>query len=185
MARAERRPASDLGRPVLDWEQAFAYYAALPPESRSYLAVAAEFGVSVRTVEKHGRNDSWRERVRAIEAQAAAELDERLGHARAEQMAEIDKLMHASFLTYDQQLRSGQVRISAADFARLVKLMLQLHGEPGERIELTIEAAAPPQPSSAHMLGVVRALRESGALEALEAEALTTPSDKGKPERQS
>jgi len=48
-----------------------------------------------------------------------------------------------------------------------------------------LEAAAPPQPSSAHMLAVVRALRESGALEALEAEALTTPSDEGKPERQS
>lgn len=48
-ARDSRQPGSDRGRPACDWEQAFVYWAALPPERRSYAAVAAEFGVSART----------------------------------------------------------------------------------------------------------------------------------------
>src|ERR671938_98760 len=92
-SRAGRHPGSDRGRPAVDWEQAFAHYAALPPELRSYEAVAREFAVSVRTVEKHGRLGRWRERVRAIEAQATAELDAQLGQARAKQLADVEKLI--------------------------------------------------------------------------------------------
>ena len=41
---AERQPGSNRGRPALDWNQAFLYYAALPPEQRDYATVAAELG---------------------------------------------------------------------------------------------------------------------------------------------
>ena len=50
MAEGVGRGGSDLGRPAIDWEQAFAFYASLPAERRSYQAVADKFGVSVRTV---------------------------------------------------------------------------------------------------------------------------------------
>ena len=53
---AERQPGSDRGRPAIDWEAAFVYYASpARPGARSYQAVADQFGVSVRTVERHGR----------------------------------------------------------------------------------------------------------------------------------
>jgi hypothetical protein len=130
VAAAKRKPGSDLGRPALDWEQAFAFYASLSPERRSYRAVAAEFGVSRRTVETHGRRDRWRERVARIEAEAALEAAKRLGRARADQLADVQKLIEASFITYAQQLRSGEVRLTASDLPRLVKLLHELWGEP-------------------------------------------------------
>ena len=58
-ANPKRRPGSDLGRATVDWEAAFAFYAALADECRCYQAVADEFDVSLRTVENHGRADRW------------------------------------------------------------------------------------------------------------------------------
>jgi hypothetical protein len=166
---AERKPGSDRGRPAIDWEQAFVYYASLPRESRTYQLVADAFAVSRRTVENHGRLEHWAERIGAIEVEAAAKADGELGRAWAERIADIDRLVEASFLTYAQQLRSGAVRITASEFVGLAKLLLHLHGEPGERIELTVEASPRrPQPSPERMLEVVRALQDSGALAALE-----------------
>jgi hypothetical protein len=166
---AERKPGSDRGRPAIDWEQAFVYYASLPREGRAYQMVADEFGVSRRTVERHGRLEGWAERIGAIEARAAARVDVELGRAWAERIADIDKLVEASFLTYAEQLRTGAVRITASEFVGLARLLLHLHGEPGERIELRVEASAPrPQASPERMLEVVRALQDSGVLAAIE-----------------
>jgi hypothetical protein len=170
-AKPGRKPGSDRGRPVLDWEQAFAYYAALPPELRSYGAVAREFAVSVRTVEKHGRHGRWRERVRAIEAEAGAELDRQLGASRVKTFADVQKLIEASYLTYAQQLRNGDVKIKAADLPRLAKLQLELWQQAAE-LAAAPASTAPPAESGAHAAGfehkleVLRALQESGALEA-------------------
>jgi hypothetical protein len=172
MADSARKPGSDRGRAAIDWEAAFAYYAALPPERRSYDAVAREFAVSVRTVEKRGRLGRWRERVRAIEAQAGAELDRQLGQARVKQIADVEKLIEASFLTYAQQLRNGDVQIKAADLPRLVKLLLDLWQEPAAPEPALTASAARPVPSAVrsleHKLEVLRALHESGALPPLE-----------------
>jgi hypothetical protein len=166
---AERKPGSERGRPAIDWEQAFCFFASLPRETRTYQQVANQFGVSRRTVEKHGRNDRWAERIGAIEASAAARVDAELGRAWAERIADIDKLVEASFLTYAQQLRTGAVRITASEFVGLAKLLLHVHGEPSERIEFTVEPSVRrPQPSPERMLAVVRALQDSGALAALE-----------------
>jgi transposase len=173
VASVARRPGSDLGRPIVDWEAAFAHYAALPPETRSYKAVSAEFGVSVRTVERRGRLGRWRERVRGIEAQAAAEGDRQRGQARAEQLADVEKLIQASFVQYAQQLRSGDVRISATDLGRLFNLLQQLWGEPDppSAASVSVERRSEDPPSKArsveHKLEVVRALHDSGALTAL------------------
>jgi hypothetical protein len=170
MASPTRRPGSDRGRPAIDWEQAFAHYAALPPERRCYEAVAVEFGVSVRTVEKHGRRERWRERLRGIEAQAAAELDKTLGQARAKQLADVEKLIEASFVLYAQQLRNGDVQIKATDLPRLVKLLLELWEEPGEAAAAPVEAVPlvedplSERRSLERKLEVMRALHESGAL---------------------
>jgi hypothetical protein len=133
---AERKPGSDRGRAAIDWEAAFAYYAARPAETRSYAAVASRFGVSPRTVERHGLEGRWRERVAAIEAEAAREADRQLGRARSEQLADFQRLIEASFVTYAKQLASGQVRVTASDLVGLIKISLQLWGEPTARVEL-------------------------------------------------
>ena len=50
------------GRAAIDWQQAFLFYAGLPPQQRTYQAVADQFGVSVRTVERHGMNEHWQDK---------------------------------------------------------------------------------------------------------------------------
>ena len=168
MASPGRKPGSDLGRPLIDWEQAFAFFASLPPERRSYAAVAAEFGVSVRTVERHGRSEQWQQRLRLINAQAAAETNSMLGRARAEQIGKLVKLIDASLVAYAERLRRGDVRIGPADLDRLYKLWQQLQHE----------LARPPEPqpdqqplsparSPEHTAAVIEALRETGTLSAL------------------
>lgn len=170
MASGERKEGSDRGRPAIDWEQAFAFYASLPPERRSYATVATEFAVSPRTVETHGRRDRWRQRAGRIEAEAAAEVAKRLGHARADQLADVQKLIEASFITYAQQLRSGEVRLTASDLPRLVKLLHELWGAPSTLDEQpAVQRRSPPaRPSIEHMGEVIAALQESGALTAFE-----------------
>src|SRR5436190_13939745 len=99
---AERQPGSNRGRPALDWNQAFLYYAGLPPEQRDYAAVAAEFGVSVRTVERHGRKERWRERARELDREASRTAAARLVEERAATLTDFERLVEASLLGYAQ-----------------------------------------------------------------------------------
>lgn len=138
---ASRSAGSDRGRPAIDWEAAFVFFASVPAESRSYAAVADRFGVSRRTVETHGRRGAWRERVGEIEDDAARQADQQLGRARAEQLADFHRLIEASCVAYARQLASGQVRITATDLVGLIKISLQLHGEPTSRVELVTGSA--------------------------------------------
>jgi hypothetical protein len=164
MASDRRPPGSDSGRPACDWEQAFVYWAALPAERRSYAAVAAEFGVSSRTVERHGRLERWQQRLREINTQAAAETDARLGKEKAEQIGRLRKLIEATMVSYAEKLRRGDVRISPSDLDRLHKLWRQLDGELTHTDATPrSEAAAPARPVE-HAAAVVQALAESGAL---------------------
>jgi hypothetical protein len=140
MADRGRSAGSDRGRSTIDWALAFGYYASLPAAERSYRLVAERFDVSVRTVEKHGRKERWRDRLRRIQAEAAAEAERQLGRAWGEQIAQFTKLIEASMLTYAQQLRAGGVRITASEFVGLAKLVMQLHGDPTERIELVADS---------------------------------------------
>jgi hypothetical protein len=121
------RPAgSDSGRPACDWEAAFRFWASLPPQQRSYSAVAEQFGVSVRTVEGHGLRERWRERLAAIEAEAAAQADAQLARTRAQQQIAIAKLVDRSFARYGELLDEGSVYVTPADFVRIANLSMSV-----------------------------------------------------------
>jgi len=164
---AERQPGSNRGRPVLDWDQAFLYYAALPPEQRDYATVAAELAVSPRTVERHGRNERWRERARELDREASRTAAARLVEERAATLTDFERLVEASLLGYAQKLREGTVRLSAADLPRLHKLLRELWQEPPP--EPSEPGPAEPggeEPASLeHKLQVLEALQEAGLLE--------------------
>jgi hypothetical protein len=165
---AERKLGSDHGRPLIDWHQAFFFYAGLPPEERGYGLVAEEFGVSVRTVERHGRIERWKERARELDQSAAAAAAERLREQRTEKLLGVEKLIDASYLTYATQLRDGKVRISPADLPRLHKLRTDLWTEADQPIAETAEpeTVAPIDPAE-HKLQVLRALDAAGVLKQL------------------
>lgn len=165
---AERKPGSDHGRPLIEWNQAFLFYAGLPPDQRSYQLVADEFGVSVRTVERHGRSERWKERARGLDRSAAAAAAERVRDQRTEKLLDVEKLIDASYLTYATQLRDGKVRMSPADLPRLHKLRSDLWTETdtpaAEPVEPEIVEAIDP---AEHRLQVLRALDAAGVLERL------------------
>jgi hypothetical protein len=132
MGSAEkRRPAGPVDR-----EKAFQFWVALPRERRGYAAVAEEFGISPRTVERYAREGRWRQRLRGIEAEAARKADDELGRRRAKQLVDFWQLIEASCITYARQLASGQVRITASDFVGLIKAALLLQGAPAARVEV-------------------------------------------------
>jgi hypothetical protein len=164
---AERKPGSNRGRPALDWEQAFFYYAGLPPEQRDYAAVAAELGVSPRTVERHGRNERWRERARELDREASRTAAARLVEERAARLNDLERLVEASFVGIAQKLREGTLRLSAADLPRLHKLLRELWQEPPpEPSEPSPAEPGGEQPASLeHKLQVLQALHEAGLLE--------------------
>jgi hypothetical protein len=165
----ERKPGSDRGRTAIDWQQAFHYYAALPPDQRDYRNVAEHFGVSVRTVERHGLNKHWRASAEEIDREAAEAARATLAGQRATKLSETSQLIDASYVAYAQQLRDGKVRISPADLARLDKLRRELWNEsdatapPPQR-----RTAAEPADPVAHKLEVLRALRDAGILDRLD-----------------
>jgi len=174
---AERPPGSDRGRPAIDWEEAFRAYASMPDNERSYGAVAKHYGVSVRTVETHGRKEHWKERLARIKAEAAASADEQLADARAAKMAELELLIDASLTSYAQQLRAGSVKVVPADLLRLFKLRGELWAE--EALERGARRAqaednGDPEDAERRKRELIAALEEAGAFERLR-NALSPP----------
>ena len=172
MATSRRRqPGSDRGRPAVDWEVAFAYYASLPDPDRCYQAVAENFSVSVRTVERRGRDDGWKERLRDVQAEAAAAADRELARGRAETFANIEKLIDASLTTYAQQLRAGSVRVAPSICNACSSCAKNCRDQ--EAAATTASRAAtqeePDVDPEARKLEVVRALHEAGAFDRLQA----------------
>jgi hypothetical protein len=152
---------------MVDWDKAFAYYAALPPQERSYAAVGAHFHVSPRTVETHGRAGRWRERLRLIENEAAARTIDALVEARVEEVHKLRRLVEASYIAYADRLREG-MRMSPADLERLNRLSLALIEEtsnPHPALDQPDEQLVKRTPE--HTAAVLDALAETGALEAL------------------
>jgi hypothetical protein len=164
----ERKPGSNLGRPLVDWEPAFLFYAAQPPERRSYRVVADEFGASVRTVERHGRDERWQERARQLDREAAAAAAERLRETRTAKLEDYARLCEATEISYATQLSEGKVPIRPADLARLFKLRSELW-EASETA--SAEPAAPAAPTQGesleHRRRVLQALQRAGALDRL------------------
>ena len=165
---AERPAGSNRGRSSIDWEEAFAYYASLPDPERSYRAVADQFQVSVRTVEKHGRQAHWKTRLAEVKRQAAVALNEELVGKQIESLHGALKLAEATCTRYAQQLQAGSVRVTPSDLSRMVALQNQIadtlaalntttNGVDSNDTEPGIDEAE-------HQLDVLRALDDSGAL---------------------
>lgn len=176
---AERNPGSDRGRPVIDWEQAFVYYASLPDPDRSYHAVAQQFDVSVRTVEGHGRREHWKQRLTDVQAKAAESADIQLAQERARKIAELEMLIDASMTTFAHQLRAGTVKVVPADLVRLFKLREELWAQ--EAAATTIRRASEAAQTNLEdpeerKREVARALHEAGAFDRLQ-HLLTNPND--------
>jgi hypothetical protein len=186
---AERKPGSNLGRPAINWQQAFQYYACLPTDQRNYATVADRFKVSVRTVERHGLRDRWKERAHEIDREAAAAAAAHLATDRAQKLLDLEKLIDASEVRYAQNLRSGEVRISPADLPRLHKLRKELWDDlDADPIEpATPQPPDPDADSSEHKLQVLRALRAAGALERIHelvGAHHETPPERDRPDRE-
>jgi hypothetical protein len=125
-------PTETNARRYADREAAFARWV----ELRSYAAIANEFGVKPRSVERWAHDGAWKQRLRAIEAAAARKVDRELGNRRARQLADFHQLIEDSSIEYARQLASGQVRITASEFVGLIKATLLLQGAPAARVEV-------------------------------------------------
>jgi transposase len=128
-------PDANGARPVIDWNQAFAYYAALPTSERSYRAVAREYRVSEHTVGKWAARDEWEARVKAIEARARAKVDRRAVRSLADRMETVVRAADATMAVYAQQLQAGEVKVSPQDVVALAKLQQLLEGHADSRVE--------------------------------------------------
>jgi hypothetical protein len=167
-AKAHTKLAKRRSRPATDWEEAFAYYASLPPSERSYAAVASRLGVSRRTVEGHGYREHWKQRLRAIEQEAARRTQESLISGRVEEVQKIQQLIDESLLGYAKRLQDG-MRMTPADLERMNRLSRALLDEIDETASAEASAitAEPPERTVAHAEAVITALARAGALEAL------------------
>jgi len=165
--RAEEGTRGRGASPAIDWDAAFIYYASLSPAERSYAAVAEKFGVSIRTVETHGRKENWKQRVQVIRVEARARTADSLVMARVAAIEELRRLIDASLVAYAEALRNG-MRMGPADLERLNRLSLAITEE-----ALTPQPLGPEEPAeqplrtTEHTRAVLDALAETGALEAL------------------
>lgn len=170
---ASRREGSDRGRPAIDWEQAFLYYAALPSTDRSYRAVAERYRVSVRTVETHGRAERWKVRLERIRADAAASASEEIAVQLTESWTRTLRLTEATLARYAQQLQAGTVKVTPSDLVRLTHLQQQLTDTleaARARTDTAAVVESPPEDEAARKLELVRALREAGVFDRLNAD---------------
>jgi len=165
-------------RAAIDWEAAFAFYAALPPAERSYQAVANEFSVSVRTVETHGRDEEWKARLQAIKAETRARTAEALTDARVEEVHKLRRLIDASLVSYAEGLRKGAMRMSPVDLERLNRLSLALIEEAtSPHVVSDADQGESPERTTEQASAVLDALAEAGALEALGLTRITQASE--------
>jgi hypothetical protein len=181
--QAQQNMSGRGARPAIDWEAAFVYYGSLSPAERSYIAVAAEFGVSVRTVENHGRKEKWKERVVAITRDTRVRTAESLVEARVAEVEEMRRLMNASLVAYAEALRNG-MRMSTADLERLNRLSLAFTEEAlSPQLLGRDHSAERPVRTAEHAQAVLDALAEAGALEALGLTRVPAGQNDASPER--
>jgi hypothetical protein len=163
----------------VDWEEAYAIYASLPPGDRTYAAVAARVGCSVRTVETHGRAGRWQQRLNEISAKTAARTAEALVDARVEEIEKIRGLLDASLSGFAEQLR--EMRIAPADLERFNRLSWELIDEiTNAYAPCPVAEATPPERTPEHTAAVLDALSETGVFETLGL-ARTKPSGADEP----
>lgn len=175
--RKQARTPGRGARAAIDWEAAFAYYVRLSVEDRSYAAVAAEFGVSVPTVETHGREEKWKERLLAISKEARVRNADSLVEARVAEVKQLRRLINASLVRFEELLGNG-MRMSAADLERLNRLSLALSEEAiGPQPLGNDDEGERPERTPEHVLAVIDALAEAGVLEAIGLTRLQPPDE--------
>jgi hypothetical protein len=159
------------GRSAIDWGEASVYYLSLPDGRRTYRAVAERFGVSVRTVERHGREGCWRERVQRHKRDAARTVDEELTARQVDALENHLRRVEETMARYEEQLQAGTVRVTPSDLGR----MIGLHQQLGDTIA-TLAQSDPLDPTIAasteeqrleHKLDVLRNLLRAGQLDDL------------------
>jgi hypothetical protein len=166
---AERKPGSNLGHDAIDWNAAFLYYAGLPPEQRSYRAVADAYAMSVRTVERHGRQDRWKQRARELDRDATERAGEKIRDKRVDDLLDTLKLIEAAVVTFATQLRNGTVKVTPADLGRLHKLRTEIWQMTDTRTSDWSAQAVPVDSIDPveRKLEVIRALDDAGVLQQL------------------
>ena len=163
-----KRPA---GRPAMDREEGFVYFASLPDGRRTYRAVAERFGVSVRTVERHGREGGWRERVQRHKRDAARTVDEELTGKQVDALFAYMRLIEKTTDRYDEHLDADKVKLTPSDLGR----MISYHQQVGDRLETLAQsnpvgqriAAPTDEQRLEHKLDVLRNLVRAGQLDEL------------------
>lgn len=122
--------------PRVNWEAAWAYYAALPPERRQFSAVAARFGVSDTAVRKQAIARGWLERIREVDTRTRGKVENVIVRDRAR---EITKTLEIIALAESELLgrpRAGGAEVRLADLPALVRLRELLLGEATERVQV-------------------------------------------------
>lgn len=123
-------------------EDAFAFYVALGPESRSYELVAKHFHVTKKTVVRAAEREQWQARLEGIERKAREETDAKLANELHAMNMRHRKLLigmasRAASAIQAYPLKTAMEGIKAAEIA--IKLERLMAGEPTETRTVSIE----------------------------------------------
>lgn len=119
-------------RSKIDWDEAFAFYAACGPK-RTFGEVASKFGVSETSVRKRASAHDWRKRAATLDREAVQQAERAVVRGRAERIEDTIRLVDDARRLFETQLTDPEFTLSASDFVALVKLEQLLEGGPTER----------------------------------------------------
>ena len=125
---------------TLRHREAFDFYYQLGHE-RSFEAVGREFGVSGNAVGIWAKSFGWTDKVKAMDEEIAAELDQKTKDAvkrqRTRILTTIESLIDRCVTTLpDGKVVPNFIVENVPDFERVVKMFLLLNGEATERSEI-------------------------------------------------
>ena len=109
-------------------EEAFAFYASLPTDQRTYAAVAEKFGVSLPTLKRWGSQGQWRQRLGQREIELARKVADRTELGEVDARTRHAKLVDLGLIKLANAIAKGDVRGSFGDLDRLVRLQGFLKG---------------------------------------------------------
>jgi len=120
---------------AIDWDAAFAYYAALG-STRTFRHVREHMGVGQRTVERAAIRLNWKARIAEHDREVAAQVDRTLVRDRSLRVADTLRIIDASRLKFAANLREQTFRLTGSDFVGLIKLEQLLEGEATDRVSV-------------------------------------------------
>lgn len=121
-------------RPMIDWEEAFAYYATLDPTVRALRLVAERFGISLKTVKRRSSELGWSARLKEIEAQAREQANGMIVRDRAVRIQESIVMIDRARLRFLEQLNDPEYKLSGNEMAALMRHESLLEGEATDRV---------------------------------------------------